>query len=52
MAPKKLHRRDVRHDPLKQLLGEQHIVEGIENFPNALITLLTGGHMGKMLVVP
>ena len=30
----------------------EHIVEGVENFPDALITLLTGGHMGKMLVVP
>ena len=28
----------------------EHIVEGIDNFPQALITLLSGGHTGKMLV--
>ncbi len=28
----------------------EHIIEGIENFPAALITLLSGGHMGKLLV--
>jgi NADPH-dependent curcumin reductase CurA len=35
-----------------KLVMPEHVVEGIENFPDALITLLTGGHMGKMLVVP
>lgn len=30
----------------------EHVVEGIENFPKALITLMTGGHMGKLLVAP
>ncbi len=30
----------------------EHIEQGIERFPAALITLLTGGHMGKMLVTP
>ena len=34
------------------LVMPEHIVEGIEHFPDALITLLTGGHMGKMLVIP
>ena len=28
----------------------EHVFEGIERFPDALITLLSGGHMGKMLV--
>jgi NADPH-dependent curcumin reductase CurA len=35
-----------------ELTMPEHIVEGVEHFPEALITLLTGGHMGKMLVVP
>jgi len=30
----------------------EHVVTGIEEFPAALITLLTGGHTGKMLVKP
>lgn len=30
----------------------EHVEQGIERFPAALITLLTGGHMGKMLVAP
>lgn len=28
----------------------EHIEKGIENFPKALVTLMTGGHIGKMLV--
>lgn len=28
----------------------EHIVEGIENFPKALLVLLNGGHMGKLLL--
>ena len=30
----------------------EHVVDGVENFPQALLTLLTGGHTGKMLVKP
>ncbi len=30
----------------------EHIVEGIENFPEALGMLFNGGHMGKLLVQP
>ncbi|MEM1432437.1 MAG: NADP-dependent oxidoreductase [Pseudomonadota bacterium] len=30
----------------------EHIVTGIDHFPEALITLLSGGHRGKMLVRP
>ncbi|MBT7370879.1 MAG: NADP-dependent oxidoreductase [Gammaproteobacteria bacterium] len=30
----------------------EHIEEGIESFPGALIKLMTGGHMGKLLVAP
>jgi len=30
----------------------EHVEEGIERFPAALILLMTGGHMGKMLVKP
>jgi len=30
----------------------EHVVEGIDNFPQALITLFTGGHTGKLLVKP
>lgn len=30
----------------------EHIVEGVENFPKAIIALMTGGHMGKLLVAP
>ncbi|HEY5644417.1 MAG TPA: NADP-dependent oxidoreductase [Pseudomonadales bacterium] len=30
----------------------EHIEEGIERFPAALIMLMSGGHMGKMLVKP
>lgn len=30
----------------------EHIEQGIERFPAALIMLFTGGHMGKLLVAP
>ncbi len=30
----------------------EHVIEGVENFPNAIITLMSGGHMGKLLVAP
>lgn len=30
----------------------EHVIDGIENFPDAIITLMTGGHMGKLLVAP
>jgi len=30
----------------------EHVVEGIDNFPQALLTLFNGGHTGKMLVKP
>lgn len=30
----------------------EHVMRGVDSFPQALITLLTGGHVGKMLVVP
>ena len=30
----------------------EHIERGIERFPEALIMLFTGGHMGKLLVAP
>ena len=45
-------------EELSRLLTEgqmnlpEHVVSGIENFPDALITLFTGGHTGKMLVKP
>ncbi len=45
-------------EELSRLLTEgkmnlpEHIVNGIDNFPDALITLFTGGHTGKMLVKP
>jgi NADPH-dependent curcumin reductase CurA len=35
----------------KMVLPE-HIEEGIESFPSAIIKLMTGGHMGKLLVAP
>ncbi len=35
-----------------ELQMPEHIVEGIEHFPEALIMLFTGGHMGKLLVAP
>jgi len=28
----------------------EHIEKGIENFPKSLVKLMTGGHMGKLLV--
>lgn len=30
----------------------EHVIDGIDNFPKALITLMTGGHMGKLLLTP
>jgi hypothetical protein len=24
----------------------------VDNFPNAIVTLMSGGHMGKLLVAP
>jgi NADPH-dependent curcumin reductase CurA len=30
----------------------EHIVEGIENFPEALLMLFNGGHTGKLMVTP
>ena len=30
----------------------EHVIEGVENFPNAIMTLMSGGHMGKLLVAP
>ena len=30
----------------------EHVMDGIENFPGAIIALMTGGHMGKLLVAP
>lgn len=30
----------------------EHVEHGIERFPDALIMLFTGGHMGKLLVAP
>ncbi len=30
----------------------EHVVEGVDNFPDALLTLFNGGHTGKMLVKP
>ena len=35
-----------------RLVLPEHIIEGIEQFPDALITLFNGGHMGKLLVRP
>ncbi len=30
----------------------EHIIEGIDSFPEAIVTLMTGGHKGKLLVAP
>lgn len=30
----------------------EHIEQGIEQFPKALVMLFTGGHIGKLLVAP
>ena len=30
----------------------EHIVEGIERFPEALLMLFNGGHTGKLMVTP
>jgi NADPH-dependent curcumin reductase len=35
-----------------QLVLPEHVERGIEQFPAALIRLFTGGHMGKLLVMP
>lgn len=35
-----------------QMKLPEHVVAGIEHFPDALITLFTGGHTGKLLVKP
>lgn len=35
-----------------RLVLPEHVVEGIEHFPEALGTLFSGGHMGKLLVTP
>lgn len=35
-----------------KLVLPEHIIDGIEQFPDALITLFNGGHMGKLLVTP
>ena len=46
------------HTDLSELLLDgkvklpEHEYHGVEKFPEALIALLSGGHMGKMLVVP
>ena len=41
---------ELMHDGKLKL--PEHIVDGVDQFPDALIALLTGGHMGKMLVSP
>ena len=30
----------------------EHILEGMESFPEAMVTLMRGGHIGKLLVAP
>ena len=30
----------------------EHVIEGVDNFPSAIVTLMSGGHMGKLLVAP
>jgi NADPH-dependent curcumin reductase len=35
-----------------ELVLPEHVEQGIERFPAALIRLFTGGHMGKLLVAP
>jgi len=30
----------------------EHIVEGVDNFPKAVVMLMSGGHMGKLLLAP
>ena len=34
------------------LTMRETVLDGIEAFPNALITLFSGGHVGKLLVRP
>ena len=35
-----------------QLHVREHVMEGIERFPEALLTLFSGGHTGKLMVAP
>ena len=35
-----------------QLHLREHVVEGIEGFPEALVMLFSGGHTGKLMVAP
>ena len=30
----------------------EHVIEGIDNFPSAIVMLMSGGHKGKLLVAP
>ena len=30
----------------------EHVIEGVDNFPKAIMALMSGGHMGKLLVEP
>ena len=36
----------------KKLRLPEHVIDGIDGFPQALITLFNGGHTGKLLVKP
>lgn len=46
------------NEELSRLLTEgalqlpEHVVDGIDKFPEALLTLFNGGHMGKLVVKP
>ncbi len=35
-----------------ELKMPEHVIEGIEHFPEALVALMSGKHMGKLLVAP
>lgn len=35
-----------------ELKMPEHVIEGIDHFPEALVALMTGKHMGKLLVAP
>ena len=35
-----------------QLTMPEHVVEGIDRFPEAIVMLMSGGHRGKLLVTP
>ena len=39
-------------EPITTLTLPEHIEEGIDRFPAALVMLMSGGHMGKLLVKP